>query len=138
MSTKHKKLTERSETISILALLLVSSVLTFIQPLKVVYLSDLYVSLGMLAGCFIILKMDKEFHERIKSTIILILAGGVLTGLELTGLILSLAYANNLVAEDPLKLLVLWIGYIYLTLVIIGTDFILALYLGENTYFKHQ
>lgn len=138
MSSKKRKFSERTDVQSILFLLLISSMLTFILPffLFFYYISDIFVVIGMIVGSYVVLKKEINFKDRINHLLRLTFIGGILTGIDLTSILVLIARSESKVF-DALTFFLLLTFYIILTQLIIVVAIIGYLYLYEkNNYIQ--
>lgn len=137
MSSKSTNFTERTDVQSILFLLLISSMLTFILPFFLFYyISDVFVVIGMTVGSYVVLKKEKKFKERVNYLLRLVFIGGILTGIDLSSVLILIARSENKAFKYPLTFLFLLTSYIILTLLIIAGLIIGYLYFVQSDYFN--
>ena len=141
MSSTSKKFTERTDVQSILFLLLISSLLTFIQPFFAffLYISDIFVVIGMIVGSYVILKKESKFKERVKNLLSLTFIGGILTGIDIFSLLVLIARSENHAFKtytDAYTFFSILTGLIIITQLIIALIIIGYLYIVQKDYFN--
>ena len=130
MSSETKSWSQRSDLFGILILMAIPSLLLFFIPIpQIIYLGDLYIALAMILSSIFILKTEEDYNKQVKSILIVILFGGLLTSIELTSLVYFLAKANNLGVENLIQFFIEWAILIYLTIFLIGGCFLLYRYM---------
>ncbi len=133
MSSKKKKLTERTDIGSIMLLLMITGVLTFIIPgYGIINQSDIYVVLGTLLGVYFIIKKEFVFKDRVKNLLLLTLFGGLFSALDLTVIAILIATSLGKAYRYPFTLFYLWYIYITITMIIIIGLIIIYLYFQES------
>lgn len=139
MSSKSRKFTERTDVQSILFLILISSMLTFVLPFFLFYyVSDVFVVIGMIVGSYVVLKKEKNFKDRVNNLLKLVFIGGILTGIDLTSVLILIANSENKAFENPFIFLFLLTCYIVLTQLIMAVLIIGYLYFIDKNFINPQ
>lgn len=137
MPKKRKKLSQRTDVLSILIALMISSTLSFVIPLVgIIYLDDIFVVIGMICGSYFIVKREVTFNGMVKNLLILTFIGGIIIGTDLTSITILIYYSEGLAFKYPITYLVLLTGYIIITQLIIALLIIGFYYLKGKEYFE--